>query len=64
MADAIPWSSPAENGHGPCGTLRDAVVRWKEMASQDDEAILGITVASPVYLEGWAEPRTVRSQRR
>lgn len=58
MPDLIPWSAPAMNDDGPCGTLRDVVVRWKCMASRDHEAITGVTVDHPVHLPGWAQPHT------
>lgn len=48
----------AVRNEGSAGTLRDVVLRWKKMESFDDEALLGVTVAGGVKLDGWPEART------
>lgn len=58
MKDGIPWDRPAVRHEGMAGTLRDVVRRWKAMESYDDEALLGVTIAGGIQLDGWAEPRT------
>lgn len=56
MAEAIPWDTAAINDDGPCGTLRDVVIRWKLMQSLDHEGLTGVTVTSPVFLQNWEGP--------
>jgi hypothetical protein len=40
------------------GTLYDVLLRWKNMESIGDEAILGVTLAAPIKLEDWDAART------
>ncbi|HEX7822049.1 MAG TPA: hypothetical protein VF463_15685 [Sphingobium sp.] len=58
MSQMIPWDRLAVRDEICVGTLRDVALRWKNMESVDDEALLGVTVATGVQLAGWPEART------
>ena len=58
MNEIIPWETQAHNDDGPCGTLRDVIIRWREHVSRDHEELTGVFVVDPVFLEGWAAPLT------
>ncbi len=58
MSQMIPWDRLAVRDDICVGTLRDVATRWRNMESFDDEALLGVTVATAVHLSGWSEART------
>jgi hypothetical protein len=56
MQEIIPWETIAFNDDGPCGTLRDVIIRRKAHSSRDHEALTGVTVSDMVFLTGWPSP--------
>jgi hypothetical protein len=56
MQDIIPWDTLASNEEGPCGTLREVIVRWKADVSRDQEDLTGVNVLDLVFLAGWPSP--------
>lgn len=52
------WTQIGVCDEDTSGTLLDVLLRWKNMESRGDEAIVGVTLSAPVRIEGWDTEHT------